>query len=641
VPMVWLDRLEPDGSRTTLARWPADAGRRRPDVVHVPIVVAGERWGRIGVALSGAAARDELERRLSDLAEPVAAAIGRIEAEDRLHRLAAEQEALGRVATLVATEPASRELLDVVAREVAVLLGLPAVTVERREADGSGSVLGSFGQHGPPAVDVAAAPIRVDGAEWGRIRVFGSARRSPSAGTEARLAGFTELVATAIAGAQARDSLRRLVDEQAALRHAATWAAEGAPSPELFRRVCDLASGLLGGAAVGVERASEAQPAEASAPIVVDGTAWGSLCARPRATPVPADAPALLGRFAEILATAISKAEARDEVHALLAEQASLRRVATLVAERADPETLFSAVTDEVSRLLRVPVVTLERSGGAGAGVVLAATRAAAGYGGGFGVPIVVDGQVWGMIRVASSTREPVPESTRARLTRFTELVAIAISNATARAALVDSRARLLVAGDEARRRIERSLRDGAEQRLLALGRKVAGLRARAGHADPELDASLAQLDRDIASVVDQLSEISRGLRPALLAGGLRPSLEALAARSRIPVDLRVDLVQRPPEPVETAVYYLVSEALTNAGKHSRASTIRVRLAGGESDVQASVIDDGVGGAEPAEGSGLAGLADRVVALGGRFDLESPPQQGTRIDVRFPLPVPG
>ena len=195
--------------------------------------------------------------------------------------------------------------------------------------------------------------------------VFGSAGARAPTRTEARLAGFTELVATAIAGAQARDSLGRLVDEQAALRHAATLAAEGAPSAELFARVCQLASVLLGGADVSVERAADAGPVGASAAIVVDGSAWGSLCARPGATALPADGAALLARFAEILATSVSKAEARDEVHALLAEQAALRRVATLVAERADAERLFSAVTDEVSRLLRVPVVTLERDDGA------------------------------------------------------------------------------------------------------------------------------------------------------------------------------------------------------------------------------------------------------------------------------------
>jgi signal transduction histidine kinase len=237
---------------------------------------------------------------------------------------------------------------------------------------------------------------------------------------------------------------------------------------------------------------------------------------------------------------------------------------------------------------------------------------------------------------VRPSGSEQVPRRNQERLARFTELVGIAISNATARAALVDSRARLLAAGDEARRRIERSLRDGAEQRLVAVGRRVDALRTTAAGAD----AGLAQLERDIAAVVEQLRDVSRGLRPALLADGLAPSLDALVARSPIPVELCVDLEERPPEPVEIAIYYVVSEALTNAGKHSQARTIRVALGADEEQLVLSVVDDGVGGAEPAAGSGLAGLADRVAALGGRFSVETPREGGTRIDVRFPLPAP-
>jgi signal transduction histidine kinase len=690
VPMLRLERSEPDGSRTTLAAWVAEGQRASPHVVRVPIVVEEEFWGVIAAAAApGDAGADDLERRLSRLSEPVAVAIGRVEAEDRVQRLAAEQAALGRVATLVATGTASHELLDVVAQEVAGLLGLPAVTVERRERGGETSVRGSFGPHDALAVDVATASIRVDGAVWGTIRVRGPAGGRSPVGTDARLAGFTQLIATAIAGAQARDSLRRLVVEQAALRRTATRAAESVPLEELFAGVADDLAALLGGAAVEIARGEAADsaevvrtPAAASVPIVVDGAAWGSLCARAGSSPLPPDTAARLERFAELVATAISKSEARDEVRALLAEQAALRRVATLVAEGGSAEDVFSAVTAEVSRLLHVPVVTLDRYEGSMATVVLAATYtdgeplypvgsrwpldgpsvAAAiletgrsaridDYTGlpgttaavhhpnprvsSFGVPIIVAGRVWGMMGVGSSGHAPLPASTEARLTRFTELVATAVSNATARSEIVDSRARLLVAGDEARSRIGRRLHEGAEQRLLGLARDLEALRASTD--DSVLDESLTQVGQDISSVVERLRELSLGLHPAILGShGLGPSIEDIAARCPIPVELDVELERRPPEPVEIGIYYVVSEALTNAAKHSHASTIRVSLGADRTGLRASVSDDGVGGAEPAEGSGLAGLADRVVALGGRFALESPPGRGTRIDVRLP-----
>jgi len=215
--------------------------------------------------------------------------------------------------------------------------------------------------------------------------------------------------------------------------------------------------------------------------------------------------------------------------------------------------------------------------------------------------------------------------------------VSTAISNATARAELVASRARIVAAGDDARRRIERNLHDGTQQRLIALGLDLQ--HARAAIPDDERDAhsALVAVERDLEAILVDLRELSHGLHPQLLSRlGLGPSLQALARRSPIPVKLDVDLPERPAASLETAVYYVVSEALTNAVKHSQASEVSITITSGER-LEASIVDDGVGGADPSGGSGLTGLLDRIDALGGRFALDSPPRGGTRISIELPI----
>jgi signal transduction histidine kinase len=254
------------------------------------------------------------------------------------------------------------------------------------------------------------------------------------------------------------------------------------------------------------------------------------------------------------------------------------------------------------------------------------------------GAPVVVDGKVWGALMLLG--REELSPDAEQRLERFTELVTTAISNATARAALIESRARIVAAGDEARRRIERNLHDGTQQRLIALGLDIAAVRASVPEGERDLDQSLERLEGDVDEVLGEVRELSRGLHPGLLARqGLGPSLRALARRSALPVSLEVDLPERPPEPVETATYFVVSEALTNAVKYAQASYLTVSISVDDSHLHATIADDGVGGAEPGAGagSGLIGLVDRVSALGGRFELESPRGRGTTISVELPL----
>jgi signal transduction histidine kinase len=258
------------------------------------------------------------------------------------------------------------------------------------------------------------------------------------------------------------------------------------------------------------------------------------------------------------------------------------------------------------------------------------------------GVPISVAGRLWGVMIVASTRAEPMPADVEARLAGFTELVATAIANAEAQAQLAASRARIVAAADNAQRRIERDLHDGAQQRLISL---ALGLRTVRGVVPPEAGALAATLD-DLAgeatSAMDELRELARGIHPAILAeGGLRPALKGLARRSAVPVELAVRADRRLPEPIEIAAYCVVSEALTNTAKHAHASVVHVEVDtvagedGGEV-LRLSVRDDGRGGASFAGGSGLVGLKDRVEALGGQIGLQSVPDAGTTLEAELP-----
>ena len=276
------------------------------------------------------------------------------------------------------------------------------------------------------------------------------------------------------------------------------------------------------------------------------------------------------------------------------------------------------------------------------------------------GAPIVVEGQLWGALVAATDREEPLPAGTEFRLARFTDLIATAISNTATRSELIASRARIVSAGDEARQRIERNLHDGTQQRLIALGLDVQRVRATIPDDQHDAHLELERVEEALGSVLEDLRELSRGLHPPLLSRrGLRSSLRALARDSPIPVELEIDLPERPPAPLEIAVYYVVSEALTNAIKHSQASAISITIetdhAGGPFGVgldgrsrgvklHATIADDGVGGADASVGSGLTGLADRVEALGGRFALDTPPRRRDthldRVAARNPLADP-
>jgi signal transduction histidine kinase len=223
-------------------------------------------------------------------------------------------------------------------------------------------------------------------------------------------------------------------------------------------------------------------------------------------------------------------------------------------------------------------------------------------------------------------------------MANFTELVATAIANAESRAELTASRARVVAAADDTRRRIERDLHDGTQQRLVSVGLE---LRVAQAIVPPELDdlqGQLAQIVQDVGAALNDLQEVSRGIHPAILSrGGLGPALRALARRSALPAELDLRTDRRLPDQVEVAIYYVTSEALTNAAKHACASVVHVDLEADDATVQLSIRDDGVGGADPARGSGLVGLSDRIEALGGTITVASPTGGGTSLVVRIPL----
>ncbi|EWM18978.1 two-component system sensor kinase [Kutzneria sp. 744] len=367
----------------------------------------------------------------------------------------------------------------------------------------------------------------------------------------------------------------------------------------------------------------------------------------------------------------------RDELTRLADEQAALRRVATLVAHAEPPPTVFTAVAKEAGRVLGADgtrllhyeadgtATVVARWGAAGSdmsvgarvtldagGVAAEVLRTgeparfegpAAALGGAVssavGVPILVEGALWGVMN-ALSTDEPLPEDAEDRFANFTDLVATAIANTQARFDLTASRARVVAAADETRRRIERDLHDGIQQRLVSLALDLRTVEAGVPAELPELRAELSEVAFGLAATVDELREISRGIHPAILSeGGLGPALRALARRSAIPVELDVQVEGRLAPPVEVAAYYTVAEALANATKHAQASVVRFEAAVLEDRLHISVRDDGVGGADPARGSGLIGLTDRIEALEGRVTLASPPGGGTSLQAELPIGV--
>jgi signal transduction histidine kinase len=259
------------------------------------------------------------------------------------------------------------------------------------------------------------------------------------------------------------------------------------------------------------------------------------------------------------------------------------------------------------------------------------------GYRSSIAAPVRVGGRLWGVLVASANHPGDLPEGAEGRLCDFAELVAQALANADAREMLAASRVRLVEAGDSERRRLERNLHDGAQQRLVALAVHLRLIEARLAHEPAAARRELDQASAELAEALDELRELARGIHPAVLTDrGLVAAVAALADRAPVPVEIGGVPENRLPPSVEAAAYYSISEAITNVAKHAGASVVSVAVRDEPGRTVVEVSDDGVGGADPAVGSGLRGIADRVEALEGRLRVTSPPGHGTRIQADIP-----
>jgi signal transduction histidine kinase len=536
--------------------------------------------------------------------------------EDELRRLVDEQTALRRVATLVAGGASESELLSAVTSEIGRLFDAHAANTMRWDGD-SIRVLAAW----------SADPAAVE--QTGRVYAFGG------------------------------DTITARVVRSG--------------KPERIDSAADLTTGFA------QERWTElGLPAWIGAPSVVDGQVWGVVTTSRTSLddPFPEGAEVRLGDFAALVAQAIANAEARREVAALADEQAALRRVATLVAAGRPQEEVLAAVTSEAGVHYGADTVHLVRWAGVLDEVVVVAgwsngsrpalepqTRVHPNPGGatltvletGFpsrtvetspelgeraviAAPVILNAQLLGALTVQRAAGNPFPAEAEIRLRSFGDLAAQSIANTRAREEMRASRARIVRAGDDAREQLERNLHDGAQQRLVAVSITLRLATARLPHAPDDARSLLAAASDELTHAIDELRELARGIHPAILTErGLGPALEVLASRTPSRVEIENTLDERLPAAVEAAAYYVVAESLTNVAKYAGATLVQVRVGRDERCTRVEVVDDGVGGADASLGSGLRGLADRVEALDGRLEVESPPGAGTRVWAEIPL----
>jgi signal transduction histidine kinase len=534
-----------------------------------------------------------------------------------LERVAEEQAALRRIATLVAAGATEGELATAVTSEIGRFFESQRASTMRWDGD-SIRVIGEW---------TASGTIE----EPGRVIPFGGdmlTARIVDSGSPARVDSATDL----------RSEFARTL-----------WAELGLQ------------------AAIG-------------APVKVDGTIWGVVTAARTEPddPFPPEAEYQLRDFAALVAQTIVNAEARRKTAELIAEQSALRRIATLVAAGRPQAEVLDAVMSEAGALFGATTVTLVRWDGVQDEVVVVAAwsdpdslpvepgslyhpdpggatlrvletglasqaeevspeRGACSV---IAAPVIVKASLLGALSASRPAGAMFPAGAEIRLRSFADLAAQSIANERAQAELRASRARIVRAADETRRRLERNLHDGAQQRLVSVSVALRMAAATLPSSAEETRTLLGRASDELAHALEELRDLARGLHPALLTEyGLGPALTALGDRATLPVAVENEIDERLPASVEAAVYYVVSESLTNVVKHAAASRVSVRARRTNGVVEVEVADDGVGGAHVAGGTGILGLADRIEALGGRFVIDSEAGRGTRVWAELPLPA--
>ena len=553
--------------------------------VSAPVSAVGRVWGTLTATSLTEPLPPGTEDRLDQFAQLVSAVLTNGQSQDRLRALVEEQAALRRVAELAAQDASAEQVLQAVAVEASGLASVEFGMVLRYvDQDGGNQI-----------VALGGAPDN-----------FVLGRRAPGTGD---------------------GSVHRV------------WRTGRAARVESLAQM----SGLW------PQLASERGfTTSAGVPITIRGGLWGALIVAGRGDPFPQQIEQYLASFADIAATAIAATDARQELRRVAEEQTALRRLAELVARGASLDEVFHAAATESSTLLGGVGATLMRYEDGVTAVAVAVCGSPVPLGSrvpvtgapGIAVPIVVEDRLWGAL-TTSTTGPPLPVGSEARLTPFAELVAAAIANAENKSKLTTSRARVVATADETRRRLQRDVHDGAQQRLVhtIIALKLALQAVRAGEPSADLlNEALVNAER----ANHELRDIVHGILPASLThGGLRVALDSLVDDLAIAVDLRVD-APRLPTSVETTAYFIVAEAMTNVVKHSRATRasidVHVDVDGGTLVLE--VHDDGVGGADPSGGTGLTGLFDRVEASAGILTVTSELRSGTTVRAVLPLAQP-
>jgi PAS domain S-box-containing protein len=594
-------------------------------LVAAPITVSGSLWGSVIVSVRGdkTFAEDD-EERIGQFANLVAVALANAEAREQLAGLAEGRAALSRVAVAVATTTRPESVFDTVTEEVARVLRADAASLFRfdRFNENEGVVVGTWSRRAGVGISPVGTRVELRGGPVTRVRRTGL----PSRGHD-----------------------------------------EDSKQPELVELLRDLGIRSL-----------------VAAPIEVTGELWGTVVVSLTGDEeFPENAEERLVQFGKLVAVALANAQAREDLAALADEQAALSRVAVDVATEESPELLFDTVSEEVGRLFGArSAATVRYVDGESATVIVGgwdrdghfdrkgvripfqggaiarvydtgrpervdiegvppevqARMEAEGVSSLVAAPIVVSGRLWGATSISSGPPDRFPSDAEQRLGKFTRLVAVALSNAEAREQLTASRARIVQAGDAERRRLERNLHDGAQQRLVSLALALRLAQAKLPGDPGAASELLERASEELALGLEELRELARGIHPAILTDrGLAPAVEALAERATVPVVVNGLPTERLPEPIEAAAFYVVAESLTNVAKYAAARSARVELARDDGLLVVEVSDDGVGGADSAKGSGLRGLTDRVEALGGSLKVSSEAGRGTTVRAELPV----